>query len=180
MAVARRGVFEDFRRGHAQRWIRVDGTSMRPIIPAGSWLLVDFGRVPERVGQVVIAAVGAEMVAHRVVARPTARRGNRIILKGDAELRGDPRVTADDVFGVVRGMRLGEGRITSAGFDGAGATAIAVASRVGGRIASVVSAASTRLPRAVNVALGGVATLTNLPVRILAAAVSRGPRTRLT
>ena len=46
LAIARRGLLEDYRTSGTTTWVTATGTSMEPLIPAGSRLLVEFGRRP--------------------------------------------------------------------------------------------------------------------------------------
>ena len=102
---ARRGLFELYRRQGRRVWVQGSGRSMRPLIPPGSWLLVDFGAVPERVGEVVVFAHRANVVAHRVVVSEGTALDMMLTTKGDSQLSFDPPLPVSDVIGVVRAVR---------------------------------------------------------------------------
>jgi hypothetical protein len=81
-AIARVALFERYRADGATAWIEATGASMDPLIPAGSRLLVEFGRAPQRPGEVIVFRRDSAVIAHRFVARrgdatsgrsPTAR-----------------------------------------------------------------------------------------------------------
>lgn len=142
--LARRALFEDDRRRGARRWIEASGTSMRPLIAPGTWMLVEFGARPEGAGEIAVHRRGDAIVAHRVVRTIHREAGTFVVTKGDAERRCDLPVAVDDVIGVVRALRRAPGaRATTFGCNGSPARAIAWISDSGGRAARLVR----RLPR---------------------------------
>lgn len=85
--------------------VRVSGGSMRPLLVPGAVLTV-LPCAPRdmRIGAVVIArGAGGRVVAHRLV----GRRGDDLILRGDALRAADPPVPAADVLGRAVSLRRG-------------------------------------------------------------------------
>ena len=105
---ARRALFEHYRAQGTSARIEAVGTSMRPSIDDGDWLLVDFGARDVRTGTIVLFPLGERMVVHRVIGRARRGRGPRALrTKGDARLDPDPPLAPADVLGVVRAVRPG-------------------------------------------------------------------------
>lgn len=145
LAQARRAVFESYRRDPSNRWIEARGVSMRPLIAPGSWMLVEFGAMPEGVGEIVLFSLGDLIVAHRLVARRPGPRG--LVTKGDAEPYHDRAIDAADVLGVVRALRRGPaGPISAWGCGGRSARLIARISRGAGRGAGAARRGANLLP----------------------------------
>ena len=83
--------------GHGARF-RVEGDSMYPVIRSGDYVKVIPCALSElRRGDVILAATGRGLTAHRVVR--ISERG--IITRGDNSLRSDPAVDAASVIGRV-------------------------------------------------------------------------------
>jgi hypothetical protein len=109
------------------------------------------------------------MVVHRLVAHPRAAP-EALVLKGDAERRTDPRIRADDVYGIVRALRDARGRTTSVGCGGSLGRALAVSSRVAGRSTERAAHFAPRVPRPLRSALIRPAVaLSRAPLRAIAA-----------
>jgi hypothetical protein len=102
----RRGLFQGYRRERETAWIQAVGGSMRPLVAAGDWILVDFGRPPTGVGEIVVFDDGSQIVAHRIVAWASS---GRLVTKGDGQLQFDRTLAVDDVLGVVRARRRSDG-----------------------------------------------------------------------
>jgi hypothetical protein len=102
---ARRGLFELYRRQGRRVWVQGSGHSMRPLIPPGGWLLVEFGAVPDGVGEIIVFAHQGMLVAHRVVVYDGAALNMTVTTKGDSQLSFDPPLPVGDVIGVVRAVR---------------------------------------------------------------------------
>lgn len=144
---ARRLAFEDYRRRHITAWIAPRGTSMRPLISAGTWLQVEFGATEIEIGDIILFPLGDMLVAHRVVAQRQRHAQTIFIPKGDAEPFCDARVPIDAVIGVVRAVRQGrDGATSSFGCVGAPARLIAQISRLHGRAANFSRRAANILP----------------------------------
>jgi hypothetical protein len=134
--LARRALFDVYRRERVSAWIRATGTSMHPCIAPGEWMRVDFGAQPERVGEIVLFCQGEQLVAHRVVGWRRTPGGRHVVAKGDAVAYCDPAVAPGDVLGVVRAIsarRAGAPR--TAGCGGARARAVGTISGWRGRAA---------------------------------------------
>ena len=83
--------------GHGARF-RVEGDSMHPVIRSGEYVKVlPCSSSKLRRGDVILAATGRGLTAHRIV----RISGQRIITRGDNSLRVDPPVDVDDVLGKV-------------------------------------------------------------------------------
>ncbi len=136
---ARRGLFEIYRHQAARVWLEASGTSMRPLITPGTWMLVEFGAAPIGLGEIVLFAQGEVLVTHRVVARRRRQDVGLLVVKGDAELSCDPLLHPDDVIGVVRALRSGpDGPAVDTGCAGWPARVAARLSFWSGRGATVV------------------------------------------
>jgi len=83
--------------GHGARF-RVEGDSMHPTIRNGDYVQVVPCTAAElRCGDVVLAAAGRGLTAHRIV----RFEGRRIITRGDNSLRSDPAIEMSKVIGRV-------------------------------------------------------------------------------
>lgn len=105
-AIARAGLLEIQRAAGEATWIHTRGTSMLPGIPPGSRLLVDLGRPPTRIGELIVFQRRGELVAHRLVAWRRTPEGDLLVAKGDNEPLADRPLPADAVLGVVRAVGL--------------------------------------------------------------------------
>lgn len=130
-AQARLGLFTVYRAQGRRVWVQAGGTSMRPLIRAGDWLEMQFGAQPQRPGAVILLARGTLFIAHRVIRLD----GDVLYLKGDAELRFDPPVDRDDVFGVVLRRRRDGRRARTAACSGLSSLLAAGVSTAVGRLA---------------------------------------------
>jgi phage repressor protein C with HTH and peptisase S24 domain len=83
--------------GHGARF-RVEGDSMHPVIRSGDYVqVVPCIRSELRRGDVILAATGRGLTAHRIV----RISGRHVITRGDNSLRSDPVVDAASVIGRV-------------------------------------------------------------------------------
>jgi hypothetical protein len=174
---ARRAVFEAYRRDAATEWIEAQGRSMRPLIRAGTWMLVEFGARPEAIGEIVLFPRGEILVAHRVVAKRRREGTTLLVTKGDGEPYRETPLEPDAVTGVVRALRLHPGGpAVTLGCAGHAARAIALISNASGRAAALGWRAARHLPDparspalAAGAALSRVASRAGaLPVALLA------------
>jgi hypothetical protein len=102
---------------------------MRPVIRDGDWMLIDFGRAPRRLGEIVLFDNGDRLVAHRLVARTEF---GQLLTKGDGSIRADQPIGPNQVLGVVRARRRAHGRrVRAAGCRGDAAWIIARFSLIG-------------------------------------------------
>lgn len=132
MAYARQATFAAFREQARRVWVAADGSSMRPLIRPGEFLLVDFGALPTGLGQIVLFMLGQRVIAHRIIGIDQATQ--QFIIKGDAEPYYDAPITGADVVGVVRARRsTAYSPAISYGFAGRPARIIARISRWLGR-----------------------------------------------
>lgn len=171
-SVARRGLLRSYRESGRTAWIEARGRSMHPSIPAGSRLLVDFGRMPGRRGEVIVFDRGDETIAHRLVARRVTPEGTRLIAKGDGEAYLDPAIAEDDVLGVVRRVRTPEGRDVAWPDGSRRAAAVAGVSWMSGRGAGAATRLVRRVPLSATVrraALHGLLGLSRVPTRVVTA-----------
>ena len=147
LSKARRGLFETYRRDATTEWIQATGSSMRPLIRPGTWMLVEFGARPERIGEIVVFPLGETHVAHRVVARRRAAGSASLVTKGDAQPYRERPLAPSDVLGVVRAIRRDPaGKAVSLGCTGRSALTVAVISNTSGRAAALARRAARRLP----------------------------------
>ena len=93
---------------HAGRTVRVRarGGSMHPLIPDGSVVELAPVHRPLRVGDVVAAARGDDLLIHRVVGL-----GDPVALKGDANGGRDGGVAPGDVFALARRVSTPRGLV---------------------------------------------------------------------
>jgi hypothetical protein len=132
---------------------------MRPLVKPGDHLLVEFGAVPTRRGQVVLFERDGSHVAHRIVHLDRRSTPARVRAKGDAEALADAPIDLDDVVGLVVATRTGGGGAPrSLGLDGRGAAVVAALSWGGDRVVRVVRRATRRLPVAVGRPITSVTT----------------------
>lgn len=170
------GLLESYRDLERTAWIEAAGPSMEPVIPAGSRLLVDFGRPPHGIGQVIVFRRRDELIAHRLVGRRATPDGLRLVAKGDAEAFLDPLIAEDDVIGVVRRVRYPDGRIAALEPGQRRDAAIARVSGWGGRAAGAGARLTRRLPASPGLrraASSGVVGLSRVPTRVISAVLPR-------
>lgn len=142
-AAALLGLFRLYRARRACRWLEATGSSMLPAIPAGTWLLVDFGAGEPRVGEIAIFPQGGRILAHRVVRVASTPEGRMLTTKGDSRLGFDQPVPAASILGTVRALRHGRtGTLDASPCNGARATAMGRLSAAG----PLLERASGRLP----------------------------------
>jgi hypothetical protein len=173
-AIARLALFERYRADGATAWIEATGGSMGPVVPPGSRLLVEFGRTPERTGEVIVYRRDATIVAHRFVARRGDAAAARLIAKGDAEALPDRPIGRDDVLGVVRAVETPDGRARRATLGGRSGALVATVSWWSGRVGRAARHAAVRAPRPIRrAAIGGALSLSRVPTRVLTATMPR-------
>jgi signal peptidase I len=82
-----------------ERWVVLEGTSMRPTLRAGDRLMIEPIRPdgPLVMGEVVVAATDGRLVAHRV----EALNGREVVMRGDARAAADPPIPREAVLGRV-------------------------------------------------------------------------------
>lgn len=97
-----RTICEIYRLQHITAWVRPSGRSMRPLIGADAWALVEFGARPAQLGEIVLFGRSDIVIAHRLVAW---HPGGRLVAKGDAEAYCDEPCAPEDILGVVRALR---------------------------------------------------------------------------
>ncbi len=165
--IALLGLLERYRAQGTAAEIEAIGRSMTPTIPPRTRLLVEFGRTPERIGELVLFRRGDLVVAHRLVARRRVDGEARLVLKGDGEALLDPLLDPADALGVVVAARGRTGRVVP--LDGR---------RRRDRIVAVVSALSGRAAGIAVRALRGLPTPLRRPATTLALHLTRVP-TRL-
>jgi hypothetical protein len=173
-AVARAGLFERYRSDGRTAWLDATGRSMLPLIPAGSRLLVEFGAQPARVGELIVFQRGDGAVTHRFVATRDAGDGRQVIAKGDGEALMDRPVAPDAVLGVVREVRLPDGRRARVPLGGTSGAVIARVSWWSGRAARRGGRVGRLMPaplRSRAIALSHV--LSRVPTRLFLALVPR-------
>ena len=172
---ARLGLIDAFRTTGRTSWVEATGRSMYPSIPPGSGLLVEFGRLPERRGEVIVFRRGETLVAHRLV----ARHGDRSIARGDGEAFADPPLDEGDILGVVRVVRRPDGRTDDLVGTGRRDGVIAMVSWWSGRAAGVGARVLRRLPlipTARRAAMSGLVGLSRVPTRVVSEALPRSRR----
>ena len=176
-AIARLGLYRTYRQSGTQAWLETRGTSMRPLVRAGSRMLVDFGAQPSGVGQVVVFEHGDGIVAHRIVGQRQRDGSEELILKGDAEPFFDRPIAPADVLGIVRGIRPpGSGPVRQRGFDGPSSRLIARVSRWSGRGARVARRVAARTPSPIRgPALRAIPTIARVPTRLIVAPLIHDP-----
>ncbi|HEY7703151.1 MAG TPA: S24/S26 family peptidase [Candidatus Limnocylindrales bacterium] len=178
-STARLGLMESYRTLVRSDWIDATGRSMDPSIPAGSRLLVDFGRPAQRRGEVLVFRRGERVLAHRLVGRRTTPDGEQLIAKGDGEVFFDAPLTAGEVLGVVRLATLPDGRTEDLHARPRRDAAIATASWWSGRAAGFWSRRLRRVPataRLRRAALTSLVDLSRVPTRVLVETLPRSIR----
>lgn len=174
-AVARAGLFEQYRSERVTAWIEATGPSMEPLIHPGDRLLVAFGERADHTGQVILCASAGAFVAHRLVAhRLVAEQPDvptiRLIAKGDAETFPDRAIAPADVFGVVRAVRHHDGRVVTVGLDDTPGAVVALVSWWGGSAARVGRRLARRAPRSAGrPLLSTLLILSRVPTRVITA-----------
>ncbi len=172
--IARAGLLESFRGDGRTTWLEATGLSMEPLIPAGSLLLVEFGAAPGRIGDVVLFRRPGGAVAHRLVSRRRTSDRLMLILKGDGEALADGAIGPEAVLGVVREVRLPDGRPGGAAIARRRGAALARVSWLSGRAARLGGYAGRRAPASLRP--GAIATahaLSRVPTRVLTAIIPR-------
>jgi hypothetical protein len=173
-AIARVALFERYRADGATAWIEATGASMDPLIPAGSRLLVEFGRAPQRPGEVIVFRRDSAVIAHRFVARRGDATSGRLVAKGDAEALPDRPIASDDVLGVVRAIGTPDGRSVRATLGGRSGAILARVSWWSGRAGRVARRAAIHAPRPIRAAVvRGVLSLSRVPTRMITATMPR-------
>jgi hypothetical protein len=174
-ATARAVVFAAYREDRRSTWVQAVGRSMTPLIQPGDELLVAFGAMPDRFGQVVLFSQRGLQVAHRFVGWDTRGDVPMLLAKGDAEILADAPVPMDQVLGVVRGLRHGPDRSpTSVGLDGRPAAAIAQVSWWSDRGVRLARRLTRPMPTSIGRPLLGAAVfLARVPTRIVSAPTNR-------
>lgn len=173
-SIARAGLLESYRSDGRTTWLEATGRSMDPLIPAGSLLLVEFGAAPQRLGEVVLFRGPGGAVAHRLVAR--RRTGDRLLLivKGDGEALADAVVAPEAVLGVVREVRLPDGRPGGPAIARRRGAALARVSWWGGRAARLGGYAGRRAPTPLRpAAIAAAHALSRVPTRVFTAIIPR-------
>ncbi len=103
--------------------LAVNGTSMRPLLRAGDYLVIQPFDAPPRVGEVVVYSRGGQLWAHRLLAR--SRDGNYLLTKGDARGRPDSPLLPQDLIGLAVAMER-NGRVRQLGGLASRLTGLAV------------------------------------------------------
>lgn len=179
LTLARLALFSRYRSEGATKWLEATGTSMRPLVPPGSHLLVEFGRPEVCIGDVIVFESRGAITAHRVVARRGRGAGQAIITKGDSETAADPAIRPDDVLGIVRAVARPDGRTERLGPGGwRGVTAARIswwsarAARAGRSLAAIA-------PRRVRpAAMARIGSISRVPTRVFMASMPRRDRGR--
>jgi hypothetical protein len=151
---------------------------MAPLIRPGDELLVDFGAMPDRFGQVVLFSQRRVHVAHRFVGWDTTGDAPMLLAKGDAEALADAPVPMDQVLGVVRAIRRAADQApTTVGLDGRGAEALAQISWWSDRGVRAVRRITRPMPSSIGrPLLGAAVTLARVPTRLISAPTRRSNR----
>jgi Peptidase S24-like len=179
--VATVGLLRAYRTAGTTAWVEARGISMRPLVPPGSRLLVEFGARAPRVGDVILFERRGGVVAHRIVGQ--RRRGDviEIVAKGDAEAHTDPPVAPSAVLGVVRAVVQPDGRSVDVGLTGRRAALIAHVSRWSARAGRAGRTIARRTPAALRPAVEtGATSLSRVPTRFITASMPRPDRDRST
>jgi Peptidase S24-like len=92
--------------------LAVSGTSMRPLLREGDYLVIRPFDSPPRVGEVVVYSRDGQLWAHRLLAR--SRDGSYLLTKGDARGRPDAPLSPRDLIGRAVAMERG-GRVQELG-----------------------------------------------------------------
>ncbi len=173
-AIALIGLYRSYRQAGTRAWLETRGTSMRPLVGPGGLMLVEFGAQPTEVGEIVVFERYGGIVAHRIVGRRVLEGRDRFIVKGDAEAYFDPPIGRDDVLGVVRGVRRGDGPIQRRGIGGRSSKVIARVSRWSGRGARVARRVAVHAPPAIRgFALRAIPPLARVPTRLISAPITQ-------
>ena len=148
---------------------------MRPLVGAGSRMLVDFGASPPRIGEIVVFERGDRIVAHRIVDRRQRDGREQLLVKGDAEAYFDPPIGRDDVLGIVRGVSRGAtDRPARRGVSGRSSRVIARVSRWTGRGARVARRIAVASPSPIRgAALRAIPILARVPTRLIVAPMTQ-------
>ena len=172
--VARAGLLESYRSDGRTTWLEATGRSMEPLIPAGSQLLVEFGAISERVGDIILFRRASGAVAHRVVGRRRIGDRQLLVAKGDGEALADPPFPPDDVLGVVREVRLPDGRSGGIAISRRRGAALGRISWTSARVARVGGRVASRLPSRLRPgAIAATHALAGFPTRVFMALIPR-------
>jgi hypothetical protein len=173
-AIARAGLLELGRQAGSTTWVDAHGSSMSPSIPAGSRLLVELGRQPVGIGEVILFRGHDGLIAHRLVARRIVAGESRLIAKGDGEALADRPIGAVDVIGVVVDVEQPPGHAAQPTLGGRGGTWLARTSWWGDRWGRSGRRITRRLPLPTSqAATRGVLALSRVPTRVLVASILR-------
>lgn len=171
-SIARAGLLESYRNDGRTTWVEAVGRSMDPLIPAGSRLLVEFGATTERIGAVVLLRRPSGAVAHRLVARRRTADRLLLIAKGDGEALADPAFAAEAVLGVVREVRLPNGRLGGGAIARHRGAALARVSWWSGRAARLGGYVGRRAPSPLRPgAIAAAHALSRVPTRVFTAII---------
>jgi hypothetical protein len=176
VAIARQGLLEGYRTTGTTTWVTASGTSMEPLIPAGSRLLVEFGRRPYRIGAVILFRRDDRVLAHRLVARRSTPSGPVLLAKGDNESFFDPALAEENVLGIVREAVRPDGRSMTLARARRRSAFLARVSYWSGRAAGVGARAIRRSPLPTSMrhaALGAFLALSRAPTRVTTALMPR-------
>ena len=172
--IARAGLLERYRSEGRSSWLAAEGRSMEPLIPAGSQLRIEFGATPVRLGEIVLFRRPSGAVAHRLVARYRTDGRSMLVAKGDGEALADPPFAVDAVLGVVREVRLPDGRPGRVPMTGRRGAALAHVSRWSGRAARLGGYAGRRAPSRLRpFAIATAHALSRVPTRVFTAVIPR-------
>lgn len=173
-SIARAGLLESYRSEGRSTWLEATGGSMDPLIPAGSRLLVEFGAIPERIGEVIVFRRPSGAVAHRLVGRRGTGHRLVFVAKGDAEALADPALPPEAVLGVVREVRLPDGRPGQAAIARRRGALLARVSRWSGRAARLGGSVGRRVPTTLRPGtIAATHALSRVPTRVMTAMIPR-------
>jgi hypothetical protein len=181
LAVARQGLLEGYRTAGTTTWVTAHGTSMEPLIPAGSRLLVEFGRRPYRIGAVILFRRDDRVLAHRLVARRSTSSGPVLLAKGDNEAFLDPALAEENVLGIVREVVRPDGRTATLALARRRGALLARVSHWSGRVAGFGARTIRRSPLPTSMrraTLGTLLALSRVPTRLTTALMPRLDRGR--
>jgi hypothetical protein len=168
--IALLGLLERYRAQGTTAEVEATGRSMSPTIPPRTRLLVEFGRTPDRIGELVLFRRRDVIVAHRLVGRRHVEGNVLLAVKGDGEALLDPLLDPADALGVVVGARGRSGRLVPLDAPGRRDRVVALVSDLSGRTAGVAVRALRRLPApARRPAIGLALHLSRVPTRLVTA-----------
>jgi signal peptidase I len=173
-AIARAGLLEIRRLAGDPTWIEARGSSMEPSIRPGSRLLVDLGRQPGRLGEIIVFRRRGELVAHRLVKRRWLDGREELVAKGDSEALADRPVTAEAILGVVRIVEPPAGQPSHSLLEGRRGALVAHISWWGDRTGRLGRRLARLAPRPIRDAAVAAALITSrIPVRVTVATMLR-------